>query len=120
ATGPAPIDPPSPWRLTHWKPLTPIMWAGERLNSEKIGIVWHELIANLAVVTLFISVWANAQHFVEMRSRIRRDVIFAVLMGAGALATMSLTVELSKGILFDLRTTFVAIASLYAGPIGGL
>lgn len=82
--------------------------------------VWHVLIANLAVVTLFISVWANAQHFLETRSRRFRDVTFAVLMGAGALATMSLAIEITPGVIFDFRTTLVAIASLYAGPLGAL
>jgi diguanylate cyclase (GGDEF)-like protein/PAS domain S-box-containing protein len=82
--------------------------------------VWHLLIANLAVVMLFISVWANAQHFLEMRSRHFRNTVFSLLMGAGALASMSLSVEITPGVIFDLRTTFVAIAAFFAGPLGAL
>ena len=82
-------------------------------------MVWQVLIANLAVVALFISVWAHAQHFLEMRSRTYRQVLFALFMGAGAVATMSLPVELAPGILFDLRASLVAMAGFFSGPVGG-
>lgn len=82
--------------------------------------MWQVLIANLAVVALFISVWAHAQHFLEMRSRKYRQVLFALFMGAGAVATMSLPVEVAPGILFDLRASLVAMAGFFSGPIGGL
>ncbi len=82
--------------------------------------MWQVLIANLAVVSLFISVWAHAQHFLEMRSRNYRQVLFALFMGAGAVATMSLPVEVAPGVLFDLRGSLVAMAGFFSGPLGGL
>lgn len=82
--------------------------------------MWHVLIANIAVVSLFISIWAHAQHFLEMRSRRDREAIFALFMAAGAVATMSLPVELQPGVLLDLRTTFVALAGYFGGPYGAL
>lgn len=82
--------------------------------------MWHVLIANLAVVALFISVWAHAQHYLEMRSRNYRQVMFALFMGAGAVATMSLPVAMAPGILFDLRAPLVAMAGFFSGPAGGL
>ena len=82
--------------------------------------MWQVLIANLAVVSLFISIWAHAQHFLEMRSRSYRQVLFALFMGAGAVATMSLPVEIAPGVLFDLRLSLVAMAGFFSGPIGGL
>jgi len=82
--------------------------------------VWQVLIANLAVVSLFISIWAHAQHFLEMRSKRYRQVLFALFMGAGAVATMSLPVELQPGVYFDLRSSFVAMAGFFTGPLGGL
>jgi len=82
--------------------------------------VWQVLIANLAVVSLFISVWAHAQHFLEMRSKRYRQILFALFMGAGAVATMSLPVELQPGVYFDLRSSLVAMAGFFTGPLGGL
>ncbi|RYE87694.1 MAG: diguanylate cyclase, partial [Hyphomicrobiales bacterium] len=82
--------------------------------------MWQVLIANLAVVSLFISVWAHAQHFLEMRSKRYRQTLFALFMGAGAVATMSLSVELQPGIYFDLRSPLVAMAGFFTGPLGGL
>lgn len=82
--------------------------------------MWPVLIANLAVVSLFISIWAHAQHFLEMRTRRFRQTLFALFMGLGAVATMSLSVELQPGVHFDLRGALVAMAGLFGGPFGAL
>jgi diguanylate cyclase (GGDEF)-like protein/PAS domain S-box-containing protein len=82
--------------------------------------VWQVLVANLAVVSLFISVWAHVQNFLEMRSPRYREMLFALFMGAGAVATMSLPVELQPGMHVDLRNAIVSLAGYFAGPIGAL
>ena len=73
--------------------------------------MWHVLIANLAVVSLFISVWAHARHTLDLRSSRYRHTLFALLMSAGVLATMSLPVEVRPGSQFDART-----GTVKAGP----
>jgi len=82
--------------------------------------LWHVLIANLAVVSLFISVWAHARHVLDLRSRRYRHTLFALFMGAGVLATMSLPVEVRPGAQFDFRTTFVSTAAFFGGPLTAL
>jgi len=85
-----------------------------------LALVWPVLIANLAVVSLFISVWAHARHYLELRSRRLRRTLFAVMMAAGAIVAMSLPLEFRPGIFFDLRGTFVGIAALFGGPVAAV
>lgn len=82
--------------------------------------MWHVLIANLAVVSLFISVWAHARHVLDLRSRRYRHTLFALFMSAGVLATMSLPVEVRPGSQFDFRSTFVGTAAFFGGPVTAL
>ena len=82
--------------------------------------MWHVLIANLAVVSLFISVWAHARHTLDLRSSRYRHTLFALLMSAGVLATMSLPVEVRPGSQFDFRSTFVGVAAFFGGPVTAL
>lgn len=106
-----------PARLTRWKCTG--------AHNDRLSVVrfwssralWHVLVANLAVVSLFISVWAHARHVLDLRSRRYRHTLFALLMGAGVLATMSLPVEVRPGSQFDFRSTFVGIAAFFGGPI---
>lgn len=82
--------------------------------------MWPVLIANLAVVSLFISVWAHARPYLDLRSRRYRHTLFALLMAAGALVTMSLPLEIRPGVLFDLRSSFVGTAAFFGGPVAAL
>jgi diguanylate cyclase (GGDEF)-like protein/PAS domain S-box-containing protein len=72
------------------------------------------------VVSLFISVWAHARHVLDLRSRRYRHTLFALLMGAGVLATMSLPVEVAPGSQFDLRGAFIGTAAFFGGPIAAV
>lgn len=78
--------------------------------------MWQGLIANIAVVALFISLWVHAQQVLELRPSRYRKPIFAAVMGLAAVSTMWLPVELFGGIAFDLRGLPIAMAGLFAGP----
>src|SRR4051812_47836003 len=77
---------------------------------------WQSLIANLAVVALFISTWVHGQFVFNSGPRWRKLFIFGVVMGLGAVATMALAIPLD-GSLFDLRLSLIAISGFFGGPI---
>ncbi len=82
--------------------------------------MWLPLIANFAVAALFISLWAQSQDWLQRRSRRTRSLLFGCVLGAGAMASMALAVELSAGTIVDLRSTMISVSGFLGGPLAGL
>ncbi|MCI5075255.1 diguanylate cyclase [Oricola sp.] len=80
----------------------------------------HGLIANLAVVGLFVSVWLFAKEALVRHDRRKRAVVLGVLIGLGSIATMAMAVRTGDGVLFDLRFALLATAAYIQGPIVGI
>jgi diguanylate cyclase (GGDEF)-like protein/PAS domain S-box-containing protein len=80
---------------------------------------WQLLVANLAVVALFISAWVHGHFIFASRPRAWRSLAFGAVMGAGAVASMMLAIQVN-GALFDLRTSLIAIAAFFGGPLAAL
>lgn len=81
---------------------------------------WHSLIGNFAVVALFISSWVHGQFVFADRPRAFRNAAFGLAMGLGAVASMALAVRTEAGQLFDLRSSLLALAGFFGGPVAGL
>ncbi len=79
--------------------------------------MWQSLIANFAVVGLFVFGWLQSQDLLARVRRPYRRVAFGLLMGLGSIVSMMLTTELQPGVLFDLRSSFVAVSAFLGGPI---
>lgn len=79
--------------------------------------MWHSLIANFAVVGLFVFGWLQSQDLLTRVRRPFRRVAFGIVMGSGSIVSMLLTTELEPGVFFDLRSSFVAISAFLGGPI---
>src|SRR3569832_171163 len=77
---------------------------------------WQSLIANLAVVALFISTWVHGQFVFNSGPYWRKRVAFGIVMGLGAVASMMLAIPI-EGSLFDLRLSLIAISGFFGGPI---
>jgi len=77
---------------------------------------WQSLIANLAVVALFISTWVHGQFVFNSGPYWRKRVAFGIVMGLGAVASMMLAIPID-GSLFDLRLSLIAISGFFGGPI---
>ena len=77
---------------------------------------WQSLVADLAVVALFISVWLHGQFLFAGRPKAWRDGVFGLVLGAGSVVSMLLSVEIG-GALFDLRLSLIALAAFFGGPI---
>ena len=69
------------------------------------------LAGNFAVVALFISAWVHGQFVLAERPKQTRNIVFGVVMGLGAAATMLLAVRHESGMLLDLRSSMVAMAA---------
>ena len=82
--------------------------------------MWHSLIANFAVVGLFVSAWLQSQDFLQETKRFHRRLLFGAFMGCGAVVSMLLSAELRPGVFFDLRSTFVALSAFLGGPFAVL
>src|SRR4051794_29493124 len=85
-----------------------------------MGSPWSELLANLAVVAMFVSVWIHTHVWLEQRAAVTRATAFGLLMGAGAVILMMTPMELQPGILVDLRGTMIALAGFFGGPVAGV
>lgn len=81
---------------------------------------WQYLAGNLAVVALFISVWVHGEFLLIGRPKMWRHFAFGATMGAGAVASMSMAIQLQPGLLFDLRSSLLAIAAFFGGPVAAL
>ncbi|MDB5525616.1 MAG: hypothetical protein JWM58_3379 [Rhizobium sp.] len=79
-------------------------------------VAWQVLTGNLAFVALTISLWAHLQFWLLRHTGRRKDLIFGVMMGCGAIASMLLSVESRPGIFFDLRGSLIAVSGLFGGP----
>lgn len=76
---------------------------------------WQLLAGNLAVVALFVLAWAHARYWLRSLPRPMRLMLFATTMGIGAIASMSMSVEIQPGIYFDLRSSLLAVAAFFGG-----
>lgn len=78
------------------------------------------LIANLAMVGVFASLWTFLGEAVEGLPGWGRRAGLGLVMGLGAVAMMSLPVVVQPGLFLDLRVSLIAQAALFGGPIGAL
>lgn len=81
---------------------------------------WQYLVGNLAVVSLFISAWVHGQFVFAGRPKLLRNAAFGVAMGLGAVASMAMSIQIQPGVLFDMRSSLIAIAAFFGGPVAGL
>lgn len=81
---------------------------------------WQSLTGNFAVVALFMSAWVHGQFVVADRPRHVRNAAFGLVMGLGAIATMVLAVRQDGGVLVDLRSSVLALAAFFGGPVAAL
>lgn len=82
--------------------------------------MWAQLAVNLMAVAFFISIWANLQFWFAAAIRPLRHLLFGIVMGLGAVTTMLVSIRLYPGVMFDLRTSLVAIAGLFGGPFSAI
>ena len=83
-------------------------------------IVGQELIGNLAIVVLSVLGWEALSLRIEYNSARQNHILFGAIMGASAVVSMMLAVHLPGGMIFDLRSSLIAVAGFFSGPLAGL
>lgn len=87
-------------------------------SAPSMAEYWQALIANLAVVALFITTWVHGHFVLAGWHRWQRDLVFGMTMGLGAVASMVLAIPIGDS-LFDLRSSLLAMAGFFGGPVAG-
>ncbi|MBZ9676400.1 diguanylate cyclase [Mesorhizobium sp. ES1-1] len=85
-----------------------------------MGSPWSELLANVAVVAMFVSVWIHTHVWLDRRAAVTRATAFGLLMGMGAVIVMMTPMKLQPGILIDLRSTMIVLGGFFGGPVAGI
>jgi diguanylate cyclase (GGDEF)-like protein/PAS domain S-box-containing protein len=96
----------------------PLVWRQPETHILRMAEHWQALIANLAVVALFITTWAHGHFVLSGWHRWQRNLVFGVTMGLGAVASMLLAIPIGDS-LFDLRASLLAMAGFFGGPVAG-
>lgn len=76
---------------------------------------WQILVGNLAVVALFVLGWVHARYWLRATPLLFRRVLFGVSLGAGAVASMSMSVAFEQGIHFDLHASLLILSAFFGG-----
>jgi diguanylate cyclase (GGDEF)-like protein/PAS domain S-box-containing protein len=82
-----------------------------------MDVAWQALVANLSIFSVAILIWIQAQTWLEGRPQRLQRLVFAAMMAAGVILTMSAPAQLHDGVLFDLRGAVLATAAVFGGPI---
>jgi diguanylate cyclase (GGDEF)-like protein/PAS domain S-box-containing protein len=80
---------------------------------------WHSLLANLAIVAIFVSVWTQLGD-AGPAQRLWRTPLLAALLSAGTIAVSATQIEIRPGVFTDFRTTIVVLSAFYGGPVVGI
>lgn len=82
--------------------------------------LWVGLLANMAVVSLVISLWSNIRLPIFGQKRSVQEWAFGSLFGLGAIGVMLMPFQLGAGFFIDLRMTMIGTAAFIGGPVAGL
>jgi len=85
-------------------------------RCEKVTI-WHGLLVNLAILSIFVSIWMQAYDAIGRMAVWLRTLTLSVLFIAGVITVILLPFQITTGIQADLRTTLIVLAGLFGGPV---
>lgn len=77
---------------------------------------WHGLLANLAIVAIYTSIFTMAYRRIKPDGSIAHAFVLGGVMALGGITAMLLPFELAPGIRVDLRYGFVAVSAFFGGP----
>ncbi len=80
---------------------------------------WQQLVANFAVVALFIAAWAQTQFAFRRRTRREKNIVFGLLIGAGVVSSIVMAVPIGATYV-DLRLSLIAVAAFFGGPVAAI
>jgi PAS domain S-box-containing protein len=78
-------------------------------------MIWQSLIANLALVSILVVGWDLLSEWTERWSERVRSLLLGLVMGGGAVLSMTTAQELLPGFIVDLRSSLVGAAAYFGG-----
>ena len=81
---------------------------------------WQGLLSDMALLAALVSVWTNARDQLRISNPRLLALCFGAFMGAGAVLSMVMGLELRPGLFVDMRAPLIAMAGFFGGPIGAL
>ncbi|MGN8114238.1 ATP-binding protein [Labrys sp. 22185] len=80
-----------------------------------MGTIWQSLLANLALVSIFLVGWDIISDLARRTSRKVQDLLLGAVMAGGAIISMLLAMPIASGFIVDLRSAFIASAAFFGG-----
>lgn len=80
-----------------------------------MSTIWQSLLANLALVSIFLVGWDVISDLARRTSRKIQELLLGVTMAGGAVISMMLAVPIASGFIVDLRSAFIASAGFFGG-----
>lgn len=84
-----------------------------------MAILSLNLLSNISVFLVSLIAWIHLQDYLSRYGDRTLAVTFGCIMGGAATATMLTPFELRPGILIDLRSSALATAGFFGGPVAG-
>lgn len=84
------------------------------------GQIWHGLLANLAILVVFVSIATYTYAARATWPPLWRSLSLGVLFGTGATVLMLVPVEIIPGLFSDLRSPLIALSGFFGGPLSGI
>lgn len=81
---------------------------------------WQGPMANVAIAAFCILMWSHLQDRLPRRLRQFRGVLFCLVLCFGVASTMLTAASVAPGVIFDMRSAFIALSGLLGGPVCGL
>lgn len=82
-----------------------------------IETAWQQLLANFALVTLFVAIWIQVRPTLQQRPELIRELALGSVLGVGVLVVLSMPFKVADGVQMDLRAALIALSGAFGGPI---
>ncbi len=81
---------------------------------------WQDLLQNVAILAIAVTVWNHGLDRLEGKARWYRELFGICLGGTSVVLLMLVPFELQPGIIVDLRGTLIVFAGFVGGPLIGI
>ena len=90
------------------------------VGTYDLSASWQDLLQNLAIVAILVSVWTYGLDATDGKPRWTRELLGMVLTGTGVVLLMLVPFEVEPGIIIDLRGVLIALAGFMGSPLIGI
>ena len=85
-----------------------------------MGASWQQLLQNVAILAILVSVWTHGLDRIEGKARWYREAFGIGLAAGGVILLMQVSLEIRPGAFFNLRGALIALAGFFGSPLIGI